>query len=238
LRKKNYFRHINTAHQDEKIQSLIQHIGYEGYAYYFILLEMCSNQAKTNSQTEFLFNLKALETAWNKRSDGVKSVLNKMTERGLIETIFKSSLVHLSIPNLLKYKGNKKLGKPKCDTKVTLKRQNSTKKTQSLNICHAEFSSSPMRNILTTVKIDLQNKWVEIYGTEFLLEEFKKMYIWLEANSNKAPKTNFGKFITNWLDRGWERSRKGTTSAYVSKAQQRQDYMMTMPNPFEKDGSV
>jgi len=58
------------------------------------------------------------------------------------------------------------------------------------------------------IKQTLLESWVKTYGREFVEMELKKAHSWALANSKKAPKSNWGRFLNNWLSSGWERYRK------------------------------
>jgi hypothetical protein len=61
--------------------------------------------------------------------------------------------------------------------------------------------------------------WLEIFPEpDWILGELRKAHIWEEANPRKKKK-DFGKFMTNWLTRGWD-SRK-IQSAPFNRAEQR-----------------
>jgi hypothetical protein len=63
-------------------------------------------------------------------------------------------------------------------------------------------------NLKPKIKIDLCNSWAEIYPKDFIDEQLKKSKAWILSNPHKAPKSNYGRFLTTWLSNGWERERK------------------------------
>lgn len=62
------------------------------------------------------------------------------------------------------------------------------------------------------IKIDLIKSWAETYPKEYLEMELKKARSWILANTHKAPKSNYGRFLNNWFNNGWEKYRKTLTS--------------------------
>lgn len=52
---------------------------------------------------------------------------------------------------------------------------------------------------------------------EYVKREVVKMQIWLSANQRKAPKSKSGwsRFVLGWLERGWDKYRKGLQSTPV-----------------------
>lgn len=103
--KKNYFRHSNSAFDDEKIQKCIQLLGYEGYAYYFILLEVLAKQCENSFKNPITIHQQTLRNLWRKKAESTKKVVRKLEESGLFVATFRESFVDFYIPNLAKYMG-------------------------------------------------------------------------------------------------------------------------------------
>jgi len=56
------------------------------------------------------------------------------------------------------------------------------------------------------------DKWIDLYGdAQWICEEIKKAEIWMVGNP-RAPKSQFGRFFSTWLSRGWDRHRKTLTA--------------------------
>jgi hypothetical protein len=64
------------------------------------------------------------------------------------------------------------------------------------------------QELLSKIKPDLSQAWVSTYEAEWVKQELKKATVWLKANPARAPKKDFGRFMTSWLSRGWESHRK------------------------------
>jgi uncharacterized phage protein (TIGR02220 family) len=125
--KKNYFRHSTNAFEDEKIQNAIALLGYEGYAYYFILLETLAKQCENEYKNPIRIHAQTLRTVWRKQTKSCKKVVEKLEQSGLFVvtkypqssnkvvtkcqqsgnkvTTFNESFYEFSIPNLSKYMG-------------------------------------------------------------------------------------------------------------------------------------
>lgn len=57
-----------------------------------------------------------------------------------------------------------------------------------------------------------QRAWLDAYpSVDFIVTEIRRAHAWIETNPKKAPK-DFGKFMLNWLSRGYETYRKGIQS--------------------------
>jgi len=103
--RKNYFRHSFSAFEDEKIQKAISLLGYEGYAYYFILIEMLARQCENEFKNPIKIHQQSLRNVWRKQTKSCKKVVEKLQESGLFVATFKESFVEFDIPNLSKYLG-------------------------------------------------------------------------------------------------------------------------------------
>jgi hypothetical protein len=67
------------------------------------------------------------------------------------------------------------------------------------------------------IKKELLESWSETYPKEFLELSLKEMKNWILVNDAKAPKSQWGKFMNGWFQRGWERHRKTMASNPTSK---------------------
>lgn len=62
------------------------------------------------------------------------------------------------------------------------------------------------------VKCVMVEKWLDLYqDPEWICQEIKKAEIWMVDNP-RAPKSQFGRFFSTWLSRGWDRYRKSLRS--------------------------
>lgn len=103
--KKNYFRHSTSAFEDPKIQKAIELLGYEGYAYYFILLELMAKQCENEVKETIMIHQQTLRIVWRKSQQSCHNVVTKLAESGLFVLTFNGSLYEFRIPNLSKYLG-------------------------------------------------------------------------------------------------------------------------------------
>ena len=144
--KKNYFRHSTTAFEDEKIQMCIELLGVEGYAYYFILIELLARQCENEFKNPIRIHPQSLRIVWRKHHKSCNKVLEKLQQSGLFVVTFNKSFYEFDIPNLAKYMGkyqtknspntpNKKKVKEK---KVKEKKTNSVSDFD-LDLIYAEY---------------------------------------------------------------------------------------------------
>lgn len=103
--KKNYFRHSTSAFEDEKIQKCIQLLGYEGYAFYFILVELLAKQCENSFKNPITLHQQSIRIVWRKQQQSCEKVIRKLEESGLFVATFRESFVDFYIPNLEKYMG-------------------------------------------------------------------------------------------------------------------------------------
>ena len=103
--KKNYFRHSFFAFEDEKIQSAIDLLGMEGYAYYFIILELLARKCENEFINPITIHQQTLRNVLRKKTKSCNKVLTKLQQSGLFVITFNESLVEFDIPNLSKYMG-------------------------------------------------------------------------------------------------------------------------------------
>lgn len=69
--------------------------------------------------------------------------------------------------------------------------------------------------IQINVSEELLRSWSETFPAEYLRDEWKRSRNWILANPHKMPKSNWGKFLNDWLYRGWEKYRTTMTSNKV-----------------------
>jgi len=94
-----------TAFEDDKIQRAVDLLGYEGYAYYFILLEVLARQCADEFKNPITIHQQTLRTVWRKQSKSCKKVIEKLQESGLFVATFNGNFIEFDLPNLSKYLG-------------------------------------------------------------------------------------------------------------------------------------
>lgn len=110
--RKNYFRHSSTAFEDEKIQIAIEKLGYEGYAYYFILIELLARKCENEFKNPIRIHQQSLRNVWRKQSKSCIKVVRKLEESGLFLATFNENFIDFDIPNLAKYMGRYTIKNP------------------------------------------------------------------------------------------------------------------------------
>lgn len=78
---------------------------------------------------------------------------------------------------------------------------------------HPSLADDFTAPFLAKVKIEVQSAWLETYPDKaWVHAEIKRAVTWSLANAHKAPKSDWAKFFTSWLSRGWETHRRGLAS--------------------------
>jgi hypothetical protein len=85
----------------------------------------------------------------------------------------------------------------------------------NLRGCIESFKGNEnVERLLAEVKHDVQKAWLQTYPTrEWIFDELLKANTWIITNPHKKPK-QFARFMTNWLNRGFENYRKNLPSNF------------------------
>lgn len=228
--KKNYFRHYSSASEDDKIQSIIDSMGFEGYAYYFILVEMCARKCSDNYHNPITFHLQSFRNVWRKQSKSCVKVLKELSKSGLFLVTFRENFVDVDIPNLSKYMGkyeSKSDPNPSKESKGKESKEKKKKTTKNSNVtnlfgCIEDFGDYPdIINLLSTVPQNLQIKWIDRYqNIDWIKDQFLRMDVWLAGRPDKLD-GDMPKFIGGWLARNHEKNTE--IEKIKKKEQEKQD---------------
>ena len=115
-RNSNYFRHTFDAHNDVKIQNLLDRGGLKAIGAYYIFLEIygrhiAENDIDLSKSCLVEIHIRRIATALRLRSDSTRTVIELIADCKLIESVrFKldSSSIEVAIPNFAKYYGSYK----------------------------------------------------------------------------------------------------------------------------------
>lgn len=87
------------------------------------------------------------------------------------------------------------------------------RRVEGAEVGTAVLLSAPFESITN----ELFNTWLKTYEDEAWVRlEIGKAASWIVANPKRAPKKDFGRFLNNWLSRGWESHRKTIPSNQIS----------------------
>lgn len=74
---------------------------------------------------------------------------------------------------------------------------------------HPKFEklSEEAREFLSKTSLQSQTRWANRFEAKWLELELEKATDWIISNPKKAPKSQFARFFTSWLNRNWEKHR-------------------------------
>jgi hypothetical protein len=100
---------------------------------------------------------------------------------------------------------------------------NSSSVTTGEVIGEFESFSKEAKDLIAFISQKSQRGWIKLYDKNltFIEKEAIKASEWLDINSHKTPKSNRGyaRFLSGWLNRGWERHRKSLSTSTASASQ-------------------
>lgn len=205
--KKNYFRHYTGAFEDEKIQRAISLLGYEGYAYYFILLEVLAKQCETEFKNPIRIHKQTLKNVWRKQSKSCDKVLTKLEESGLfvvtkwsesdykVDTFLKS-LYEIDIPNLSKYMGKYETKNEPNAPNKRKEKENKLNKIKEKEI-KEKFIDFEHESFHIPEKLMQDLRMLESYPEKIIYEVAKEA--WVLYNANDKPDKNWNRFSANYF---------------------------------------
>ena len=198
--KKNYFRHSFFAIEDEKIQNVINNLGFEGYAYFFILVEVLSRQCENEFKNPIRIHPQTLRSVWRKQTKSCNKVVTKLQESGLFVATFTKSFIEFDMPKLSKYLGyyeNKKEPNAPNKRKEKKRKVNIVKNPTfdfeiiAKNWVRAGGCKIGIKSLQKEIKtIDQYNLFLQA------AENYKQNQI--EANENFKYSMGFNKFSECW----------------------------------------
>lgn len=242
--KKNYFRHSNNSFEDEKIQKCIDLLGYEGYAYYFILLEILAKKCEESYHNPITIHQQTLRNVWRKQTKSCIKVVEKLQESGLFVATFRKSFVEFDIPNLSKYLGtyqskfssnspNKRKEKEKKENKSKINENKINEKEKNKNLKKENEAENLGDQNLTYKKIlltnaksfenlfsanDLENlKSKTGLSDADLQDEFEKMALWSTDKNQKRSVSGWNLFTRNWLNKAQKSPKQKKSNSFEEK---------------------
>jgi hypothetical protein len=229
--KKNYFRHSASAFEDPKIQKAISLLGYEGYAFYFILLELFTKQCENEFKNPITIHQQTVRIVLRKSQQSCHKVVTKLQESGLFVVTFKESFYEFHIPNLAKYLGKYEA---KIHPNAPNKRKEKERKEKEIkdinkDLVNTESVASQKQSPLSFLfsKDPEIQSWLDdgIYETHLmLLKKFshhvladliEKAYAWAKPRGAKAE-TWLYTFVSNKNTSGFGLNRAKVTKSRIT----------------------
>jgi hypothetical protein len=188
MTKNAWFKHYNTASEGNSIALLLAEEKYEVIVFWWWLLEKISLWEKKEKRGTITLNSRILKREFGWNLSRTSRILNS------ISTHFGANLNPISpnswevcLPNWLEFQDFKMESKSKS-------------KIESKNKIKREKINDDAVLLVDQILI---NKWEEIYKDRAWIDaEQQKARAWLAANPDRKIK-NFGRFMTNWLNKGW-----------------------------------
>lgn len=164
--------------------------------FFICLLAEAMNQRKG----KFSLNIKWAAQQWDLKKQDISEAIDFLTERKLLRIDSEST------PN--------QCGALSETDKNRLEEIREDKnRLEGAEVGTAVLLSAPF----DTITNELFNSWLKTYEDETWIRlEISKAASWIVANPKKAPKKDFGRFLNNWLSRGWDTYRKSIPSNSVS----------------------
>lgn len=227
-----FFKHFTDAHRGTSVQSLINRLGMEGLARYWILVELCAeklnkdpNEEFTEEHCVFRFDERYLrDTLRTHQLSRLSMFLRCLADVGLMSFSCEENVCVISMPKLLECldRDTKRARTKRAVSAPKKEKEDKDKEIdKDININSPEarnlapvtpINSQVSLRVSDTIQIPLSQQlvksWAETFPKEFLNEEFRKARNWILANPHKAPKKAWGRFLNNWLNRGWDDYRK------------------------------
>jgi len=198
-----YFKHYSDVRNSESIANLLEELGLEGYARYWILLELLA-ELYDGTSTKFKIHKRTLRTALRFRSglqaDSYAVAIGLQPGYTVVvtETHY---FIDAAILSELQSRDYKKARSDRATTAPKNKNKNKNKsicKTpikndfQDLNLSDAAKEWTKKIGQRTTKKM------IDKYKPDFILEEILEAYEWTLDNPDKK-RPNVGGFLSNWF---------------------------------------
>ena len=107
----DYFKHYSTASNSKTINLIVDEFGLEGYAYWFLLLELCAENFDGISAPNFNFHVRIVRQKLRISLAKLELFLTFCAGISEVSFNFRGNLLEIGHPNLLKVKTTRKLTK-------------------------------------------------------------------------------------------------------------------------------
>lgn len=99
-----WFKHLTDAHSDEKMASIMDDCGLEGYGFYWLIAEIVAKQMDSSDKCDATYSLPQWSRLCYSHHHKVSNLLGKLEVTGLIATERVDGKIKVIIPNLLKFR--------------------------------------------------------------------------------------------------------------------------------------
>jgi len=227
-------------HRDIRKHWVFQRPDY--FQYWVDLLMMANHQSKTWLYNDKLIPIRRGEVAtsivqlserWGCSRNKIRRFLKLLEKEQMIDRKSDTLYTHLSICNYDTYqdkgttegttKGQQK-GQLKDRRRDTTKELKNVKNEKNINgSVRVKPYTERIEAYFSSIQVDLLKTWSEAYPNINVAYEIKKAKAWLISNPKNA-KSNFSKFLNNWLSRAMENPSSKSSIAQPPKIH---DYICT-----------
>lgn len=228
-----WIKHLSDAHADEKLAILRAEAGFEGYGFYWFVLEAIAKHVDGNSgKTSLTYPAKFWASFAGVSTRVFQRLAQTCAKLNLFAVEISGNLITIDCPNILKYRDEwasrksknsgvtrEQLGCKDTDTDTELNTKDKPSKTR---VCGApENSGTPLEQvdegeIKGTLPLrdgsdfEVREKYYAELAALFpgldIRQQFASMKAWLSASPDRR-KTRRGirRFVANWLTRAADR---------------------------------
>lgn len=208
-----FFKHFADAHRGKSLTSLMNEFGLEGYAAYFILMEMCAEKLKkepeegfTAEHCRFTFNERTLREKLRMRSTKVELFLNSCSTLVLLQFTRTEDEFNFYVPKLLECldRDSRRARHDRVQAAPKIKSKEKESKSK-----RSPRSFQSVEDLLANLPQQTKESWEKLYPKDFRDRETVRAF---EHHSHKKEMTMRGwcRAIGGWLERGlrWEKERR------------------------------
>lgn len=217
-----WFKHMADSHSDERLAILRAEAGFEGYGFYWFILETIAKQMDPGTdKTSVTYPVKFWASLGGVSARVWKRLSETLAKLNLITLEISGNSATVNCPNLLKYRDEwsrkkiKNSGAPpeKLRTKDTDTETEEEKNEDSLRSSSCPEPEADSRpKVVGTLPLnsgsgfevteDFVAELQPLYPAVDVLQEFRAMKGWLIGNPTKRKtKSGIRRFITAWLSR-------------------------------------
>ena len=216
-----WFKHFSDNHRGQGIQALLYEKGHTGVCVYYFLMELCADKMEKYEDgtwpTKFRFSRSILRSILKINRTNLQHILDYCQTLGLLKLgDCDDHFVEIEMPIFLKLLDR--------DFKKTrhIRAQNAQKSRLDIEEDkdidkEEEYIAPRCKQVASRLpkstfpfsdyspKDEIKERWITLYGDDYLNREFIKIANWLDANPKKNRRNEKGwpQFISNWLERGW-----------------------------------
>lgn len=236
-----FFKHFTTGHSSTSMTKLMNQFGLEGYAAYFILIEMCvdkMDKARDEEFTEihckFRFSERLVREKLRMRSTKVELFLNYSSTLDLLQFVKLEDELHFYIPKLLEYldkdtkRARPRRGLVAANTGLDIEEDKEIEKELDKELGQAPKATTlktnfkilselqgyePLDQVLMTISTNTQKQWLTRYkNSEWVKQTLSNAVDYYSSKANGEAVTEWPQKLITWLSRDKTRPANGETA--------------------------